>query len=52
MSIEAAIAMWLNAESSTFTALCGESFTRREVMNTGLATIAVIAAVILAGGEA
>ena len=46
------IGMWLGAESKTFTALCGESFTRLEVIKAAAGTIALIAAIVVAGGVA
>ena len=46
------ITEWMGAESRTFTALCGESFTRWEVLKAAAGTISLIAASILAGGIA
>lgn len=50
MTIAAALRAWLDGESRMFTALCGESFTRREVVKVGLGTLAILAAAIAAGG--
>ena len=60
MSAGAALRAWLSAESKSFTALCGESFTHAEVIITAIGTMAVIWMVIvgtwlanwLAGGAA
>ena len=42
MSAGAALRAWLSAESKSFTALCGESFTHAEVIITALGTMAII----------
>ena len=42
MSAGAAIQEWLQAESKSFTALCGESFTHAEVILTAIGTAAVL----------
>ena len=60
MSITAAMGLWLDAESESFTALCGEHVTHREVIITGAACTLFIPAVCalvyvaswLAGGMA
>lgn len=60
MSIAAAITGWLDSESVSFTAICGDSFTHAEVIITAIGTMAVIWMVIvgtwlanwLAGGAA
>lgn len=39
MSITAAMGLWLDAESESFTAMCGESITRREVIQTAAGII-------------
>ncbi|MBR6263206.1 MAG: hypothetical protein IKR05_08325 [Prevotella sp.] len=49
LSIAAAIGVWLDAESVSFTALCGESITHREVLQTAAGTLALIAAVAVGG---
>ena len=49
LSIAAAIGLWLDAESVSFTALCGESFNHREVLQTAAGTIALMAAVAVGG---
>ena len=52
MSIAAAIGMWLDAESRIVTALCDESFSRREAIRVTAGTIALIVAAVVAGGVA
>ena len=42
MSIAAAITGWLDSESKSFTALCGESFTHAEVIITAIGTMAIL----------
>ena len=42
MSVTSAIQAWLSAESKSFTAMCGESFTHAEVIMTALGTAAII----------
>ena len=42
MSAASAISEWLNAESASFTALCGEKFTHAEVIMTAVGTVAVL----------
>ena len=49
LSIAAAIEMWLDAESVSFTALCGESFTHREVLQTAAGVLTMFAAVAVGG---
>lgn len=44
-----AIGAWLDSESESFTALCGESFTHREVLQTAAGTLALMAAVAVGG---
>ena len=51
MSIAAAITGWLDSESVSFTAICGEQVTHREVLRTAIGTLALLAAVV-AGGAA
>ena len=59
ISIAAAVDDWLHAESKSFTALCGESFTHAEVIMTAIgpaavlyvSAVAVVVASWLAGGE-
>lgn len=48
MSIASAIHGWLESESRSVTALCGERFTRAEVIMTGMGTTALILSVVLA----
>ena len=45
-----AVGAWLDAESVSFTALCGESFSHREVLLTMLGIAALIVAIGVAGG--
>lgn len=52
VSIAAAIGMWLDAESRIVTALCDESFSRREAIRVTAGTIALIVAAVVAGGVA
>ena len=52
MGIRSAIGAWLDAESVSFTALCGESFSHGEVVKTILGTIAFLVVSVLAGGVA
>lgn len=52
MSAGAALRAWLSAESKSFTALCGESFTRWEVIKAAAGTLSILMASILAGGVA
>lgn len=60
MSIAAAIQGWLCSESRSFTALCGERFSRAEVIMTGMGIAALTWAIVvgvwvanwLAGGAA
>ena len=49
VNIAAAIDTWLSGASELFTAICGESFTRREVLMTGIGTLAMMAAVAAGG---
>jgi hypothetical protein len=42
MSAASAISEWLNAESKSFTAMCGESFTHAEVIMTAIGTVAIL----------
>ena len=48
MSIASAFQGWLESESRSVTALCGERFTRAEVIMTGMGTTALILSVVLA----
>ena len=50
LSVASAIQRWLDAESVSFTALCGESFSHREVLLTMLGIAALIVAIGVAGG--
>lgn len=50
MGIMSAIGEWLDAESVSFTALCGERFSHREVLMTMLGIAALIVAIGVAGG--
>lgn len=50
MGIRSAIGAWLDAESVSFTAICGESFSHREVLLTMLGIAALIIAIGVAGG--
>ena len=52
LSVASAIQRWLDAESVSFTALCGERFSHGEVVKTILGTIALVMASVLAGGVA
>ena len=52
VSIAAAIGMWLDAESRIVTALCDESFSRREAIRVTAGTIALVVAAVVAGGAA
>lgn len=52
MGIRSAIGAWLDAESVSFTALCGESFSHREVLLTSAGVTALIIAIGVAGGVA
>lgn len=52
VSIAAAIGMWLDAESRIVTALCDESFSRREAIRVTAGTIALVVATLVAGGAA
>ena len=49
MSITAAMGLWLDAESESFTAMCGECFTHREVLLTLAGTLMLMAAVAVGG---
>ena len=49
MSASAAIREWLQAESKSFTAMCGESFTHQEVLLTAAGTLALLAAGAVGG---
>ena len=42
MSASAAVKDWLDAESASFTAICGEKFTHAEVIMTAVGTVAVL----------
>lgn len=42
MSAASAISEWLDAESKSFTAICGEKFTHAEVIMTAVGTVAVL----------
>lgn len=48
MSAGAALRAWLSAESKSFTALCGESFTHAEVIITALGTVGIFYLAIVA----
>ena len=48
MSITAAMGLWLDAESESFTAMCGESITRREVIQTAAGIILLATAICCA----
>jgi hypothetical protein len=41
------LSQWLRADSPTFTALCGEKFTRKEVLFIHLYAVAIIAACVV-----
>ena len=47
MNAASAIGAWLSEESRTFTAICGEKFTRAEVILTCMGTAALILSVIM-----
>lgn len=44
-----AISNWLNQESKTYSTLCGEKFTRAEVIAANVVTVAMIAVAVEAG---
>ena len=48
LGIAAAIDMWLDAESVSFTALCGERFSHREVLQTAAGIILLTSAICCA----
>ena len=47
MSWSEAIGEWLDMESKSFTALCGESFTHAEVIVTGFLSLCLVPTVCL-----
>ena len=47
VSVASAIGEWLSEESRSFTAICGEKFTRAEVILTCMGTAALILSVIM-----
>ncbi len=49
MKNQSAISKWLNQESKTYSILCGERFSRREVIVANIVTIAMITVAVVAG---